>query len=140
VLTLGQQDHFLKPDRKYEECPHHDFATAERDGHGLLTPVVSPSLSHPPTTPLDIRFIVRVKSCDTRRDRCKIIVVETALCCRACSFRDSCWTEKELSTLPCGRLLKGRTQLQLTTAFRVLTPKLLLVPRNISGRIGRSGS
>lgn len=111
VITLGEAEHFVAPDETYFGCPHHDYASARDDGHGLREPRMNPSVDPPvyfsSGSPMHCASqIVH----DARHSRCRIAPVDHALCCRSCRFCSECWTAAKLAKLPCNALRTSELQ------------------------------
>jgi hypothetical protein len=102
ILTLGQSDHYLRPDPSYANCTRHHVANSARAGDAPDVGVFAPSNEPPVYFPSGHSF-----HCSSRhvalakQDRCLIGYFEHAVCCQMCAYRNVCWSAVELSRLPC---------------------------------------
>lgn len=102
ILTLGQPNHYLRPDPTYSDCTRHNAANSARADDGLTVIVYNPSNEPPIYFPSGHPFHCSSRSvAQAKRDRCLIGYFEHAVCCQMCAYRNVCWSADEISRLPC---------------------------------------
>jgi hypothetical protein len=106
LLVTGEESHYLLPSPTVDPCGGHDWAECYRAQENKL-PTAVISRSYGPASffiTKELHHCAHRQIYDRRESRCHIQTFEEFLCCRACTLQSVCWTQAQLSNLPCGKI------------------------------------
>ena len=105
LLVTGRSTHFLRERPEVPACKFHSWAQAraqrvESGPTAVSTPSVGVLRSF--FVDQELHHCAHQVVLDRKTARCHIAAFDHRICCRACGYVDTCWTQHEISRLPCG--------------------------------------
>lgn len=105
IAVTGRHSHYLQPASPVP-CQFHTWSACKAlDKAQGQNPVSSRTIEPPRAFFVDgqVHHCAHVTVLDRRHDRCHLKAIDARVCCKACIYHDTCWSETEANKLPCGR-------------------------------------
>ena len=102
LVATGSATHFLLAEPRVQGCRFHSWAACGVDA--AMESAISVRTVEPPAFFVDTQrhHCAHQVVQDRRKRHCLIQGIDSRTCCQACIFLEQCWTEMEISAMPCG--------------------------------------